>query len=217
VAVVEEKEEPSTGGGCKTDNDCNSATACNRNTGQCLDPCGSTVCSANKKCVVASHKPVCQCKYSLVINQEGALTCPDRDVECRQDSDCPSNQACSEGRCRSPCSEADKLCPKGKQCQVLDHKAVCMCVEGCNPSVSICLKDRGCPSNLACVGYQCRNPCEEKKCPNGTPCEVEDHKAVCKFCPPGFTTDPSYGCIKGREREEAVGSFCMPRGGACCS
>jgi hypothetical protein len=29
---------------------------------------------------------------------------------------------------------------------------------------------------------------------------VEDHKAVCKFCPPGFITDANYGCIKGRRR-----------------
>ena len=197
--VIEEKEEPSSG--CKKDTDCSATAACNRNTGQCIDPCGSLFCESNKKCIVAGHKPTCQCKHSLVINHEGSLTCPDREVECRQHADCPSNQACSEaGRCRSPCDASDPsatTCPKGKQCQVLDHKAVCMCVEGCNPSVSICLKDRGCPPGQACIGYQCRNPCEEKKCPNGTPCEVEDHKAVCKFCPPGFTTDPNYGCIKG--------------------
>ena len=184
--VIEEKEEPSSG--CKKDTDCSATAACNRNTGQCIDPCGSLFCESNKKCIVAGHKPTCQCKHSLVINHEGSLTCPDREVECRQHADCPSNQACSEaGRCRSPCDASDPsatTCPKGKQCQVLDHKAVCMCVEGCNPSVSICLKDRGCPPGQACIGYQCRNPCEEKKCPNGTPCEVEDHKAVCKFCPP---------------------------------
>jgi len=80
---------------------------------------------------------------------------------------------------------------------VLEHKAVCVCTTGCNPEVSICLKDRGCPRGQACIGYQCKNPCEGTTCPGNTPCIVEDHKAVCKFCPPGFTTDANYGCIQG--------------------
>merc|ERR1740129_2002584 len=29
------------------------------------------------------------------------------------------------------------------------------------------------------------------------PCIVEDHQAICKFCPPGFEIDANYGCIQG--------------------
>ncbi len=183
---------------CQDDTDCSDSTACVKSTGQCLNPCSSKSCDLNKQCIVTNHKPQCQCKYSLVINQEGALTCPDRQVECRQDNDCPSNQACDQGRCKNPCDN-QRICPSGKDCQVLNHKATCVCIEGCNPSVSICLKDRGCPSHQACVNFQCKNPCDDITCPDNTPCEVENHKAVCKFCPEGFIIDANYGCIKGIE------------------
>ena len=186
-------------GGCKRDTECSLDNKCNADSGSCYNPCSGFSCEFNKKCVVSNHKPSCRCKFSLVINQAGALTCPTGQVQCRQHEDCPSNQACDNGRCKSPCDNP-RACPNGKECQVLDHKAVCVCIDGCNPSVSICLKDKGCPSHQACVGYTCKNPCDDKKCPDNTPCEVEDHKAVCKFCPPGFITDANYGCIKGRRR-----------------
>ena len=50
---------------------------------------------------------------------------------------------------------------------------------------------------MACVNFQCIDPCTKLNCPNGTPCIVVDHKAECKFCPPGFTVDRNYGCLKG--------------------
>ena len=140
------------------------------------------------------------CKFSLVINQQGELTCPDHQVECRVHNECPSNQACANGRCRNPCGNG-AICPAGKECQVLDHKAVCICTTGCNPSASICFKDRGCPSGQACVKYKCQDPCKGTTCPGNTPCIVEDHKALCKFCPPGFSTDANYGCVQGTPQE----------------
>ena len=60
---------------------------------------------------------------------------------------------CSNGRCVNPCDNP-RICPTDKQCQVFNHLPTCVCVEGCNPSVSICLKDRGCPAHQACVNYQ---------------------------------------------------------------
>ena len=184
--------------GCSGDKNCPLTAACSRQTRKCYDPCARFSCDSNKGCEVSNHKPICKCKHSLVVNQQGILTCPDRQVECRIDNECPSNQGCESGRCINPC-DRPRLCEAGKECQVLDHKAVCICTTGCNPSVSICLKDRGCPRNQACINLQCKNPCEGKVCPGNTPCIVEDHQAVCKFCPPGFETDANYGCIQGKE------------------
>ena len=107
--------------GCQGDKDCSLGTACNRQNGNCFHPCGSTSCDFNKKCIVSNHKPICKCKYSLVVNQQGVLTCPDRQVECRTHNECPSNQACDNGRCKSPCDNP-RICPAGKECQVLEHK-----------------------------------------------------------------------------------------------
>ena len=43
---------------------------------------------------------------------------------------------------------------------------------------------------------QCVDPCAEAECPGNTPCLVEDHKAICKFCPSGFVVDKDYGCLE---------------------
>ena len=190
--VVEEKP---TGKECATNADCDPSLYCN--SGQCHSPCGHTsVCNPNEKCVARSHQGTCTCKYKLVITPTGELTCPERQVSCRADAECPVHLACINNACQNPCQPGS--CPEGKKCQVLEHKPLCMCEKECESSISVCLKDRGCPSNQACINYQCVNPCEGKSCPGNTPCIVEDHIPVCKFCPPGFTVDKNYGCIKGQ-------------------
>ena len=53
---------------------------------------------------------------------------------------------------------------------------------------------------MACINFKCQNPCEGYTCQGNTPCVVENHKAVCKFCPPGFVTDTNYGCLEGQNK-----------------
>ena len=180
---------------CGTSNDCPSALYCEK--GECKSPCGHTsICEGNERCVAANHQATCQCKNKLVINVLGELTCPGRGVGgCRADVECPPNMACISSLCQNPCTQFS--CAPGKKCQVLNHLPLCMCDTNCEAEASICLKDPGCPSNMACVNFQCIDPCTKLNCPNGTPCIVVDHKAECKFCPPGFTVDRNYGCLKG--------------------
>ena len=183
------------GRGCGNNNDCPSALYCEN--GECKSPCGHTsVCEANEKCVAANHQASCQCKNKLVINALGELTCPTKGVGgCRSDVECPPNMGCVSSVCQNPCTQAS--CPPGKKCQVLNHQPLCMCAKSCESEVSICLKDPGCPSHLACINFQCKDPCDGLSCPNGTPCVVQDHVAQCKFCPPGFIPDRNYGCLQG--------------------
>lgn len=196
---------------CTRDTQCSTGHACNTALGACQDPCEfkSVACDQGKRCEVRRHRPVCVCKHGFVLNENGEMSCGPSPIECRVDDECASNLACVAGRCQNPCAGARNPCAgSSKQCQVLDHKPVCLCVEDCAASVSICLRDRGCPANMACVDFQCRNPCENHACPENRPCYVEEHKAVCKFCPPGFTVNPQYGCIQGTtpsNRAEATG------------
>lgn len=184
---------------CITDSDCTVNHACNRVTGSCQDPCEfrSTPCDQGKRCEVRRHRPVCICKHGFIMNEFGEMSCGPNPIECRIDDECASNLACVSGRCQSPCAVSNPCLASNKSCQVLDHRPVCICVDDCKPSVSICLRDRGCPANMACVNYQCVNPCDDFACPENRPCYVQEHKAVCKFCPTGFSVDPQYGCIKG--------------------
>ena len=182
--------------GCESNEDCPHDTYCEKNVGMCKSPCGATsVCPPNERCVASFHQASCQCKSKLVINAAGELTCPSRQETCLSDSSCPPHLACINQLCQTPCH--NQACPKGKTCSVLNHKAICMCGTECEPSISICLKDRGCPPHQACINYKCTDPCENLSCPGHTPCVVEDHKPVCKFCPPGFIADPNYGCLEG--------------------
>ena len=183
---------------CTRDNDCHAGQACNA-VGSCQNPCDfkNIACEQGKRCEARRHRPVCVCKHGFVINDVGELVCGPTPIECRVDDDCASNLACTSGRCQNPCAVRNPCLTSNKTCQVLDHKPICICAADCEASVSICLRDRGCPPNLACINFQCANPCQNFTCNDNRPCYVEEHKAVCKFCPPGFTVDPQYGCIKG--------------------
>lgn len=187
---------------CKADSDCHESLTCTRG-GLCEDPCQNPEfsCEDNKKCVVRRHKPVCVCKFGFVVNEKGELTCALDKQECLSDDQCESNSACIQGQCKNPCMASAKYnppCPPEKACQVLNHKPICICMDDCNPTISICLRDNGCPEGLACRNYQCVNPCLTATCAEDSPCYVEDHKPICKFCPNGFIKDSKSGCLKGK-------------------
>lgn len=199
---------------CRTNNQCPSQLECDTLSGECLDPCRklASTCRGNKKCVVRQHKPVCVCKSGFILNEFGELTCAPINVECIRNDQCASNMACIKNECRNPCTEPDLApCPEGKTCEVLDHKRICICVEDCYPSVSICLRDSGCPANLACRNFKCVDPCVNASCTTDAPCYVEEHKPICKFCPIGFMPDSKYGCLKGKKHATWI-SVC---GGLC--
>ena len=177
--------------GCLADAECLVTQSCV--SGACANPCVGRRCADHERCVVQAHRPVCACKNKLAINAVGELSCPVTSaLGCTADAQCPLTHACSGGACQNPCH--DSLCPKDKACRVLEHKAVCMCTAQCE--ASICLKDRGCPADQACRSFQCVDPCADAECPGNTPCLVEDHKAICKFCPGGFVVDKDYGCLE---------------------
>lgn len=187
---------------CSNDQDCPTTLACNARSGECYSPCKnpSFKCKGNKKCEVHHHRATCVCKNGFVVNELGEIACAPDLTECSQDNQCASNMACIEGRCQNPCTSLRKApCPPEKACEVLNHRAICICMKNCNPSLSICLRDSGCPSSQACRAFRCEDPCTSANCPADTPCFVEDHKPICKFCPPGFISDSKYGCLKGKK------------------
>lgn len=191
---------------CSHDSDCPESLSCHSQTGECRDPCLSSQysCEVNKRCQVRNHRPMCVCKHGFVVNELGELTCAPDTLTCARDFDCPSNAACVNGKCQNPCNvRKKKPCPDDKTCDVLDHRPVCICTQNCNPSLSICLRDSGCSPDLACRNYRCVDPCRNSTCPADAPCYVEEHKPICKFCPPGFVPDTKYGCMKGKHHFSA--------------
>lgn len=187
---------------CIVDEECPGNMACNSQSGECYNPCSnpSFKCAQNKKCEVHHHRATCVCKNGFVVNEHGELSCAPDAIQCSRDNQCTSNTACIEGKCQNPCTTSRKPpCPADKSCEVLNHQPICICMKDCSPSLSICLRDSGCPPNQACRAFKCEDPCKTASCPDGTPCYVEDHKPICKFCPQGFISDPKYGCLKGKQ------------------
>lgn len=186
---------------CTRNTHCSLNQACNPSLGECYDPCAnpSFKCRGNKRCEVSHHRPTCVCKGGFVVNERGEIACAPEISECSRNDQCPSNRACIENVCQNPCTALKQSpCPPEKGCDVLNHKPVCICLKNCNPSLSICLRDNGCPAHQACRAFRCEDPCATASCPENTPCYVEDHKPICKFCPPGFKSDSKYGCLKGK-------------------
>ncbi|XP_041673606.1 neurogenic locus notch homolog protein 1-like isoform X3 [Drosophila eugracilis] len=187
---------------CSRDSECPETLQCGQ-YGQCTDPCNNPlfICESNKKCETRRHQPVCICKSGFIVNEYGELTCAPDKRECYRDDDCASNMACSDGKCRNPCIVPigrAAICPENKSCEVQNHKPVCICMRDCQPSISICLRDAGCPASQACRKLKCVDPCEFATCAPNSPCIVEDHKPICKFCPAGFIADAKNGCQKGK-------------------
>lgn len=101
-----------------------------------------------------------------------------------------------------PCTPSP--CGPNSVCQVRDEKVTCGCLANmigtapnCRPE---CVVNSDCPSNRACVGQKCVDPCPGS-CGFNADCRVANHQPVCT-CQPKFTGDPYASC-----RPIPVGKF----------
>jgi hypothetical protein len=83
-------------------------------------PCNPNPCGANAICKEQNNAGACFCNQDYIGNPyEGCRP------ECVLNSDCSSNQACINNKCKDPCPGA---CGQNAQCTVLNHNAVCSCI-----------------------------------------------------------------------------------------
>lgn len=143
-------------GECFSDSDCSEKTKCNNN--YCIDPCEkSSPCGENAECIVSDHNPVCECPSDSQGDPYKKCT----KFECIQDSDCPSEEACVNYKCKNSCS-IPRACGKNADCLSRNHIGHCSCssgftgdpVLGCVP-IQYCTDDRSCSSGTKCVDNLC--------------------------------------------------------------
>ncbi|CAG0892378.1 unnamed protein product, partial [Cyprideis torosa] len=116
-------------------------------------------------------------------------------------------QACINQQCTDPCQ-----CGENAICRVVDHRAICQCLEGYqgNPDVRCiaigCQSDNNCPSDQVCSNRQCINPCLiNDPCAPNAECYAEDHSAKCRCrdgyegSPDGYTNCVVVGCKSNSE------------------
>lgn len=85
------------------------------------DPCLPNPCGANAICRQVGETSACSC----LPNYFGSP--PNCRPECTINSDCPSNRACMQERCRDPCPGS---CGFEAECSVLNHIPICRCRDG---------------------------------------------------------------------------------------
>lgn len=192
--------------GCYSNSDCPSERSCVNM--QCVDPClRDDKCSPLAECRVLNHLPICRCPFGFTGNPY--ISCqPPVEPECRQDDDCPRNQACLNQKCQNPCL-AVVPCTEPSDCRVMDTHPVrtmsCVCPSGyissgsgtcraVGPLITVeCTRDDNCPENRACINSLCKDPCA---CGTNAICKIQDHKPICS-CLTGFDGDPYVECITG--------------------
>lgn len=185
---------------CSTNKDCAANEACVER--ECVDPClisAASSCEPLKRCETRNHKPICICKFGFYLTENGELSCAPELMECVADDECSSNFVCTKGKCHNPCVSETPLCDGNKTCAVINHKPVCLCMDDCNPSLSMCLRDAGCSPDTVCRNYECIDPCLNISCPQDTHCFVENHVPVCKFCAEGWRYDAKAGCVRSKK------------------
>jgi len=138
-------------------------------------------CRSDRECQagLSCEDGICLCRWGNMVNQRYEITC--RKSGCASNSDCAAGFTCLNTQCQDLCGSLK--CPTGKTCRVIGGKPVCACESGfggvCNASISICLKDTGCPDRMLCSGYQCEDPCRKNPCGIGQVCDVRNHVMAC--------------------------------------
>lgn len=98
-----------------------------------LSPCSPSPCGSNAVCKEQNGAGSCTCLPEYIGNPyEGCRP------ECTINTDCPSNKACINQKCKDPCPGT---CGPNANCQVINHVPSCTCIPGytgdpfryCNP------------------------------------------------------------------------------------
>lgn len=192
--------------GCTSDRECSGTHTClNR---QCIPACAAdgSSCGRDAECYGINHKPVCECISGYSGNPKIACIL----LGCRSDTDCPFDKACINQKCENPC-EKTAVCAVNEICQVYRHRAECSCPpgwvgdfeRGCSRQQDeICRYDEDCPSQTACIGGECVNPCNATEpCGVNSLCTVLDtvpvRTMICE-CLPGFQGNAAIQCDKSK-------------------
>ena len=203
------------------------------------EPCRPSPCGPNAECSVGPvNNPICVCRPGFYGDAQSSKGCG---PECTTNSECPTTLACINQKCRDPCpgtcgqNAVCRVVEHNPVCACVEGftgNAYQRCtpvpvvvepvptkrpprpptapnVIGSRPE---CVLNSDCPSNLACVNQQCRDPCPGVCGPNAV-CTVVDHNPICN-CMRGYVGEPTRQCgipvVPSPPREPVVSQPCTP-------
>lgn len=167
---------------------------------RCRDPCIGA-CGVNSLCRTINHNPICSCPSGFTGNPQVQCKISTVDVlkpECTSNSECSNDKTCWEEKCIDPCVLGS--CGFNSRCQVLLHRAVCVCHEGFtgNPQQACseigCRSDHECSVVQSCVNNECTDVCSFTQCGINAVCESDRYHRPRCVCLEGYQGDPNRKC-----------------------
>uniref|UniRef100_A0A1A9ZCQ5 EGF-like domain-containing protein n=1 Tax=Glossina pallidipes TaxID=7398 RepID=A0A1A9ZCQ5_GLOPL len=145
-----------------------------------LNSCMPSPCGPNSQCRVsnANEQPVCSCLPNYIGRA------PNCRPECTSNSECRSNQACVNRRCKDSCQGS---CGSFTTCIVNNHRPICRCLPGytgdpfaeCSPQIIITPEKS--------------EPCNPSPCGTNAVCKERNGVGSCT-CLPEYNGDPYTEC-----------------------
>lgn len=129
------------------------------------DPCHPSPCGLNARCTHSAGNVNCECLPGYFGNSYGAGCRP----ECTINSECNSNNICSNQKCIDPCPS---VCGYNAICQTINHSPICTCPEKMNGDPFIECKQRDIKIN---------DPCSPSPCSQNGICKNHNGNAVCIY------------------------------------
>lgn len=187
---------------CTTDSDCGNSFACIKQ--KCIDPCPGS-CGFGATCRVVNHVPSCTCLDGYIGNP--FTECRLKPLQCKKEINefylfltvlliknghlLITLIASSAPEVKDPCLPFP--CGPNANCK----SGTCECISGYtgNPYVECrpeCVVNTECPSNKACIGNKCKDPCPGV-CGWNADCSVVRHVPICA-CRVDFSGDPFVAC-----------------------
>lgn len=144
-----------------------------------LTPCSPSPCGPNAICKEQKNAGACVCLPDHIGNPyEGCRP------ECVVNSDCATNLACIQNKCKNPCNN---ICGRNAICNVLNHAPSCQCLPGLIGSpYQNCYEDK-----IADVPVIQTNPCLPSPCGPYSICKVTNDQAICTCQPEYLGTPPN--------------------------
>lgn len=144
------------------------------------DACQPSPCGANAVCRVSGDSPSCSCLDGFI----GAP--PNCRPECVSNSDCSSQLACINQKCRDPCPGS---CGTNAECRVVSHTPNCVCTPGYtgNPFILCNIE----PPQA--IPLEKVSPCLPSPCGPNALCREQNGAGACT-CLQDYVGNPYEGC-----------------------
>lgn len=159
-----------------------------------VNPCVPSPCGPNSECRAFGESPSCSCRQGFI------GSAPNCRPECISNSECASNLACINNKCKDPCPGS---CSDNAECRVVNHSPMCVCLTGYvgDPFTQ-------CVIQQAPV-YEQPTPCVPNPCGSNANCREQNGIGSCQ-CLPEYFGNPYEGC-----RPECILNSDCPSNKAC--